>query len=196
MKAVLVGLVIVLFTVTNAEAEWWSIETSHETTAEIRARFVPRLERHRREVERVRRERREARREAALAYEQEQEASYDSGVATPVAGGSSSGGGYLSAEQVGAYARGAGFPEEVVPIMVDIAMNHESGGCPTAVNGLRGCPSYELAAQYANSESHACGLWQLYPCYGGAAWLSPATNAAGAYAKYKAAGYSLSPWGR
>ncbi len=83
--------------------------------------------------------------------------------------------GVLTAAQVASYARAAGFPEDVIPVMVAIAAR-ESGFDPAAVN-----PS-----------SGACGLWQMYPCPGPEA-LNPATNAAMAYAKYAASG--LSPWG-
>jgi hypothetical protein len=55
--------------------------------------------------------------------------------------------------------------------------SRESGYCPGAIN----------------SSSGACGLWQLYPCSGGSAWLDPATNARLAYQKYAASGFS--PWG-
>lgn len=83
--------------------------------------------------------------------------------------------GVLSAEQVASYARGAGFPEDVIPTMVAIAFR-ESRFNPAAINPTSG----------------ACGLWQMYPCPGSHA-LDPATNAAMAFAKYQAAG--LSPWG-
>ena len=83
--------------------------------------------------------------------------------------------GVLSAEQVAGYARGAGFPEDVIPTMVAIAFR-ESRFNPAAIN-----PS-----------SGACGLWQMYPCPGSHA-LDPATNASMAFSKYQAAG--LSPWG-
>jgi soluble lytic murein transglycosylase-like protein len=83
--------------------------------------------------------------------------------------------GSLTAAQVASYARGAGFPESVIPTMVAIAAR-ESGFNPGAIN----------------SSSGACGLWQMYPCPGSEA-LNPATNAAMAYAKYAASG--LSPWG-
>jgi len=86
--------------------------------------------------------------------------------------------GVLTADQVAGYARGAGFPEALVSTMVSIAYR-ESRFNPGAIN----------------SSSGACGLWQMYPCYGGSAWLDPATNARLAYQKYVAAGYSLSPWG-
>lgn len=82
--------------------------------------------------------------------------------------------GALSAAQVASYARGAGFPEAVVPMMVRIAFR-ESRFDPGAVN----------------SSSGACGLWQIYPAVPGC--LNPATNAALAYAKYQASG--LAPWG-
>lgn len=83
--------------------------------------------------------------------------------------------GVLSAEEVASYARAAGFPESVIPTMVAIAYR-ESRFNPGAVN----------------SSSGACGLWQLYPCPGSAAF-TPSGNAAGAYAKYQASG--LAPWG-
>lgn len=83
--------------------------------------------------------------------------------------------GVLTADQVASYARGAGFPEDVIPTMVQIAAR-ESGFNPAAVN-----PS-----------SGACGLWQMYPCPGPHA-LDPATNAAMAFSKYQASG--LTPWG-
>lgn len=95
-------------------------------------------------------------------------------------------GGVLSASQVAAYARAAGFPESAISTMVYYA-SRESGFNPRAIN----------------SSSGACGLWQLYPCYGGSAWLDPATNARQAYAKYSAdvdpgPGYTpagFGPWG-
>ncbi len=95
-------------------------------------------------------------------------------------------GGVLSASQVASYARGAGFPESAISTMVAYA-SRESGFNPRAIN----------------SSSGACGLWQLYPCYGGSAWLDPATNARLAYQKYSAdvdpgPGYTpagFAPWG-
>lgn len=90
--------------------------------------------------------------------------------------------GCLSSEQVASYARGAGFPESAVPTMVHIVMDHESGGCPGAVNGG--------GSAYAGGP--ACGLTQLYPCPGPEA-LNPATNMAYAFQKYQAAG-GFSPW--
>jgi hypothetical protein len=85
--------------------------------------------------------------------------------------------GCLTASQVAAYARDAGFPEGLIDKMVAIAYR-ESHYCPGAVN----------------SSSGACGLWQMYPCPGTHA-LDPATNAAMAYAKYVGSGYDLDPWG-
>lgn len=111
------------------------------------------------------------RRERRAAREAAQEAA--AAPSTPSAPPSTFG--WLSAEQVASYARGAGFPESVVPTMVAIAAR-ESGYNPNAVNPTSG----------------ACGLWQLYPCPGSHAF-NPATNAALAYQKYAAAG--LSPWG-
>lgn len=91
---------------------------------------------------------------------------------TPVGGGLS----WLTAEQVAGYARGAGFPEYTIATMVGYAAR-ESG----------------FNAHAINLSSGACGLWQLYPCYGGIAWLDPAANAAGAYQKWLASGFA--PWG-
>jgi hypothetical protein len=89
--------------------------------------------------------------------------------------------------------RAVGFPESAIPHMLYI-IDRESGGCPTAVNGLSGCPSYSAAAALlAASTSHACGLIQAYPCYGGAAWLDPMTNLRIGYQKYQASGFQ--PWG-
>ena len=72
--------------------------------------------------------------------------------------------------------REVGFPESAIPHMLYI-IDRESGGDPRAVN-----PS-----------SGACGLTQLYPCYGGAAWLDPITNLRMALQKYRASGFA--PWG-
>ena len=81
----------------------------------------------------------------------------------------------LSGEQVAGYLRGAGFPEDIIPTMLLIA-DRESGMCPGALNPV----------------SSACGLLQIWPYREGC--LDPARNAAMGYAKYVAAGYSLSPW--
>jgi hypothetical protein len=86
------------------------------------------------------------------------------------------GGAYqLTADQVAKYARGAGFPESIIPTMVAIAARE------SAYN-----------AHAVNLSSGACGLYQIYPCPGLQA-LDPATNSALAYAKYQASG--LQPWG-
>jgi len=90
--------------------------------------------------------------------------------------GSSYPSGVLSSAEVASFARGAGFPESAVPTMVAYAYR-ESHFDPRAIN----------------SSSGACGLWQLYPCYGGSSWLDPATNAHFAYLKYRASGFA--PWG-
>ena len=82
---------------------------------------------------------------------------------------------WLNSTEVASYAREAGFPESVVPTMVAIAYRES-----------------HYNAHAVNLSSGACGLWQLYPCPG-IAYLDPATNAAGAYAKYRASG--LRPWG-
>ncbi len=69
-----------------------------------------------------------------------------------------------------------GFPSSAIPQML-YYISRESGGDPSAIN----------------SSSGACGLLQLYPCYGGSAWLDPMTNLRLAYQKYRASGFS--PWG-
>lgn len=89
---------------------------------------------------------------------------------------SSYSGGVLSDAQVVGYLRGAGFPESAIPTMLYYS-HRESGNDPRAINASSG----------------ACGLWQLYPCYGGAAWLDPAVNAHFAHEKYLASGFA--PWG-
>jgi hypothetical protein len=153
---------------------WWQVPTDSDTTAEVRATFVARLREHRRDVREHKAELAELRRlaEQAAAAAAAAEAALD---AVPA----SSSGGCLSDAQIAAYARGAGFPESVIPTMVYIAAHRngtgESGGCPGAIN-----PS-----------SGACGLWQIYPPQYGC--TDPAQNAAMAFAKYQAAG--LSPWG-
>ena len=72
--------------------------------------------------------------------------------------------------------RAVGFPESAIPHMLYI-IDRESGGDPNAINASSG----------------ACGLTQLYPCYGGSAWLDPMTNLRLAFQKYQASGFS--PWG-
>jgi len=72
--------------------------------------------------------------------------------------------------------RAVGFPESAIPHMLYI-IDRESGGNPNAIN----------------SSSGACGLTQLYPCYGGSAWLDPMTNLRLALQKYQASGFA--PWG-
>ena len=72
--------------------------------------------------------------------------------------------------------RAVGFPESAIPHMLYI-IERESGGNPGAIN----------------SSSGACGLTQLYPCYGGAAWLDPITNLRMALQKYHSSGFA--PWG-
>lgn len=85
-------------------------------------------------------------------------------------------GGVLSDAQVTSYLLAAGFPSSAIPTMLYYS-HRESGNNPRAIN----------------SSSGACGLFQLYPCYGGSAWLNPATNARLAYQKYQASGFA--PWG-
>jgi hypothetical protein len=94
-------------------------------------------------------------------------------ISYPSTGLPSCSGAVLSASQMASYARGAGFPDYIIPTMLTIACR-ESRWDPNAVNASSG----------------ATGLWQLYP--GGTQYLDPAANAAAAYAKWKASG--LSPW--
>lgn len=122
--------------------------------------------RHRRILER--RAERQAAREAAQA------AAAASSTPSAVPSTSTYSGGCLSSEQVASYARGAGFPESAIPQMLYYA-DRESNFCPGAIN----------------SSSGACGLWQIYPAMPGC--TDPAQNAAYAYAKYRASGFS--PWG-
>lgn len=82
-----------------------------------------------------------------------------------------------------------GFPSSTISKM-QYFIGRESGGCPTAVNGLVGCPSYS-AAVAALADGSACGLMQLYPCPGPEA-LDPMTNLTIAYEKFQADGYG--PW--
>jgi Transglycosylase SLT domain len=90
-------------------------------------------------------------------------------------------GGVLTETQVGGYIRRAGFPESLVPALIAIAFR-ESRFDPGAVNNSSG----------------ACGLFQLYPCPGPAAF-TPLGNALYAREKCLAsieAGFScLRPWG-
>lgn len=127
--------------------------------------LVPRLREHRRDVRAHKAHLRH------LAAQEAQEAA-------PVAPVATYSGGCLSDAQIAAYARGAGFPESVIPDMVYIAAHRngsgESGGCPWKIN----------------PESGACGLWQIYPAQPGC--TDPAANAAMAYEKYQDRG--LSPW--
>ena len=153
------------------------VETTTDT-AEIRMLFVREIRAHLVEVREARQARAERRAEARRAAEAAAAA-----VSTPAPAptyGTTSSGGCLSDAEIASYARGAGFPESVIPTMVYIA-GRESGGCPGAVNG--GGP--------AVAGGPACGLWQIYTCPGPDA-LDPARNAALAYSKYQSAG--LSPW--
>lgn len=84
--------------------------------------------------------------------------------------------GVLSDAQLASLLRQVGFPESAISTMIYYA-HRESGGNPRAIN-----PS-----------SGACGLYQLYPCYGGSAWLDPLRNTQLAFQKYQASGFS--PWG-
>jgi hypothetical protein len=100
---------------------------------------------------------------------------------------SSGGGVVISEAEAASYLRAAGFPEGVIPTMVDIG-HRESGLCATAVYGY-GCDG----ADHFYNGGPACSWLQLYECPGPSA-MDPAVAAQYAYAKYKAAGYSLSPW--
>lgn len=159
-----------------ATGAWWHVPTDSETTAEVRGVLLPRLIEHRQEVREHKAKLAELRRLAEQAAAAAQ-AAQDALDAAPAA----SYGGCLSDAQIAAYARGAGFPEWVIPTMVYIAAHRgpsgrgESGGCPGAIN----------------PDSGACGLWQIYPPQYGC--TDPAQNAAMAFAKYQAAG--LAPWG-
>lgn len=114
--------------------------------------------RHYRWLENVREEQRREERQALAALDKPSPGSSPPAPTYPS--------GVLTAEEVASYARGAGFPENVIPTMVAIAFR-ESRFNPGAVN----------------SSSGACGLWQMYPCPGPEA-LNPATNAAMAYYKF------------
>ncbi len=184
MTRVLVGALIVAASLaTPAQAVDWNTETTTDTDASVRASFVKEIEMHQVEVAAAKKHRRLMRekREAAAA-----EAAEVTTTVTTTAPSISYSGGW--ADELAA----VGFPASVIPTMLSI-IDRESGGCPTAVNGLSGCPSYEAAAGLlASSESHACGLIQAYPCYGGASWLDPMTNLRIGFQKYQASG--LSPW--
>jgi len=149
---------------------WWDVPTDSDTTAEVRGVLVPRLREHHRDVRAHKAHLRH------LAAQEAQEAA-------PVAPVAAYSGGCLTSDQVAAYARSAGFPEWAIPTMVAYAYR-ESHFCPGAINGTSG----------------ACGLWQANPCYGGAAWLAPGTNAAIAFQKFSApypggGYYGFHPWG-
>lgn len=171
-----------------AAADDWELQTSkHDTTkvittasttAEIRGAFVRVIRDHRALVRQVRAERRQARREARQAEREAARAARaaaaasDSQVTTTTAAPTYTSSSDGWADELAA----VGFPSEAIPTMLGY-IDRESGGDPSAIN----------------SSSGACGLLQLYPCYGGSAWLDPMTNLRLAYQKYQASGFS--PWG-
>lgn len=174
--AVMLGII---FTATAAQAEWWTVNTSSDTTAKVRVVFVERLKEHRHDVEVALARRahvlqlRRAAQQAARAAAQAQEA-LDNPQVPPSPTYSSYTGGCLSDTQVAGYLRAAGFPESAISTMLYYS-HRESGNCPGAIN----------------SSSGACGLFQIYPAQPGC--TDPATNARLAYEKYQASGFS--PWG-
>jgi len=166
------------------------VETTTDT-AEIRMLFVREIRAHLVEVREARHARAERRAEARRAAEAAAAAAEAAATSAPTYTSSYSGeGSRLSDDQVASYLRGAGFPESAIQQMLYYS-HRESGNCPTAVNGLSGCPSYEAAAQHVEAYHSACGLFQIYTCPGPDA-LDPARNAALAYSKYQSSGFS--PW--
>lgn len=175
----------------------WATSSNTDSGAEVRAGFVHEIRVHQEEVRVAEIRRARAARVAAfLAAQAAAEAAAAAATPDPAPSSSSptystsSEGGRLSDAQVASYLRGAGFPETAIDRMIYYA-HRESGNCPTAVNGLLGCPSYGAAAA-ALADGSACGLWQIYTCPGPDA-LDPARNAALAYSKYQSSGFS--PWG-
>jgi len=167
----------------DSERKWWEVDLSTDTAEVVRSVLVPRLEKHQKEVARIKHEAKlaaiAAAKEAAAQAVEEAQAALDNPVPIPT----ETYRGCLSADQVADYARAAGFPEYSIAQMVAYAYR-ESHYCPGAVNDYSG----------------ACGLWQAHPCYGGEAWLDPATNARIAYQKFSAPYpgggiYGYHPWG-
>lgn len=184
LMAVLLGAALLA---TPAQAVEWKTDTTDRTDASVRMLFVKEIKMHHAEVVAAKKHRRLMREKRAAEAAAEAAAAATPTVTTTTAPSISYSGGW--SEELAA----VGFPASVIPTMLGI-IDRESGGCPTAVNGLSGCPSYEAAAGLlASSESHACGLIQAYPCYGGAAWLDPMTNLRVGFQKYQASG--LAPWG-
>jgi soluble lytic murein transglycosylase-like protein len=167
MTKYLVGaLIVAAFLTTPASAVDWQTETTHDSDARVRILFVKEIKMHQIEVAAAKKHRRLMRekREAAAAAE-----AAEATTVTTTAPSASYSGGW--ADELAA----VGFPASVIPTMLYI-IDRESGGNPDAIN----------------SSSGACGLLQLYPCYGGAAWLDPMTNLHFGFQKYQASG--LSPW--
>jgi len=162
--------VTLMWTALGGTAQAYRTEV-HQREQQQRHLALVRWDRHVARLERL-----EAKRAAEEAAREAAEAAAEPATTAAPAPIPSYSGGVLSSTQVANYARGAGFPENLISTMVAIAWR-ESRFNPGAVN----------------STSGACGLWQMYPCPGNHA-LDPATNAAMAYAKYDAAG-GLSPWG-
>lgn len=160
--------------------------------ARSRVRLARRIERHDewlREKHARRRRIRERREAAAAAAEAAAEAAAPTPTPapTPTASYSTTSTGWTMSEaEAASYLRVAGFPETVIPEMVEIE-KRESNLCPTAVYGY-GC----AGEGHAYAGGPACGAAQLFPCPGPEA-LDPAINAQYAYAKYQASG--LAPWG-
>ena len=90
----------------------------------------------------------------------------------------------LTVTQIASYARGAGFPVALVPMVTAIALA-ESAGWTGATN-------------YNTNGSTDYGLWQINSIHrqilAGGTWSNPADNAAMAYQVYKEAGNKLTPW--
>lgn len=195
MQKFLAGLAVlgVIVTATPAAAGEWKVQTGkHDTTTitttsattadEVRDDLRRVIVAHRAFVHRLK-----VKRQRAAEAARQAQAAQQQPVFVPSPDPFAYTGGVLSAQQVASYARGAGFPEYVIPTMVSIAYR-ESRFDPGAVNG--GGPAY--------SGGPACGLWQLYECPGSYA-TDPAVNAALAYQKFVAAelagGTGLEPWG-
>ena len=166
MTKYLVGaLLVTAFLATPAHAVDWKTETTNETDASIRASFVKEIKMHEVEVAAAKKHRRLMREKREAAAVETVEATT---VPTTTPNYTTTGG---WADELAA----VGFPASVIPTMLYI-IDRESGGNPNAIN----------------SSSGACGLLQLYPCYGGTAWLDPMTNLHFGFQKYQASG--LSPW--
>jgi hypothetical protein len=89
----------------------------------------------------------------------------------------------LQASDIATYAQNAGFAGNDLPVAIAIALA-ESSGNPFAIGDL------QLGV--------SVGLWQInlkaHPEYSGVNLMDPQTNANAAYAIYRAAGMTFSPW--